>query len=114
MCGEQTEVGGLWAGHEDIVVCGHACARKVIKLALDAISGADGPISYAEWMRLADKSYDRWERYNVLHREKHRGFVDALCPDCQVKLKERRFSFRDSARYASFPPACLGCENSSR
>ena len=47
-------------GQEDIVVCSHACAKKVILLALDAISGADGPMPYAEWMKLADKSYDRW------------------------------------------------------
>ena len=111
VCGEETETGGLWAGREVIVVCSHACAKKVILLALDAISGADGSISYAEWMKLADKSYDRWERYNVLHHEKRRDFVDSLCPGCQVKLKERRFSFRDSTRYAGYPQTCLGCEN---
>jgi len=65
-------------GQEDIVVCSHACAKKVILLALDTISGADGPMPYAEWMKLADKSYDRWERYNVLQQEKHRDFVDSL------------------------------------
>ena len=114
VCGEETETGGLWSGREVIVVCSHACAKKVILLALDAISGADGPISYAEWMKLADKSYDRWERYNVLHQEHHRRFVDLLCPGCQVKLDERCFSFRDSARYAGYPPTCLGCENPAK
>ena len=114
VCGEETETGGLWSGREVIVVCSHACAKKVILLALDAISGADGPISYAEWMKLADKSYDRWERYNVLHQEHHRRFVDLLCPVCQVKLDERCFSFRDSARYAGYPPTCLGCENPAK
>ena len=116
LCGEETETGGMWAGQEDIVVCSHACAKKVILLALDAISGADGPISYAEWMKLADKSYDRWERYNVLHQEKHRGFVDSLCPECQVKLKERRFSFADPFLGPPFPPrgryqSCRGCNH---
>ncbi len=111
VCGEETETGGMWAGRETIVVCSHACAKKVILLALDAIAGADGPISYAEWMKLADKSYDRWKRNNVLHQEHHRRFVDLLCRKCQVKLDERRFSFRDSARYAGYPPTCLGCES---
>ena len=114
VCGEQTEVGGLWAGQELIVVCSHACAKKVILLTLDTISSADGPISYAEWMKLADKSYDRWERYHVLQQKNHREFVGSLCPECQVKLNERRFSFRNSARYASFPPTCLGCENPAK
>lgn len=114
VCGEETETGGMWAGHQDIVVCSHACAKKVILLALDAISGADGPISYAEWMKLADKSYDRWEPWNVLHQEHHGKFVDSLCPECQVKLDERRFKFRDSARYAAYPPTCLGCENPAK
>ena len=114
VCGEETETGGLWSGREVIVVCSHACAKKVILLALDAISGADGSISYAEWMKLADKSYDRWERYHVLQEKNHRRFVDLLCPECQVKLNERRFSFRDSARYAGYPPTCLGCENPSK
>jgi hypothetical protein len=111
LCGEETKIGGLWSGHQAIVVCSHACAKKVILLALDAISGADGSISYAEWMKLADKSYDRWERYNVLHRESERDFVDSLCPECKVKLNERRFSFRDSTQYAVYPQTCLGCEN---
>ena len=114
LCGEETKTGGMWSGQEVIVVCSHDCAKKVILLALDAISGADGPIPYAEWMKLADKSYDRWEQYHVLQQKSHGKFVDSLCSECQVKLNERRFSFRDSARYASFPPACLGCENSSR
>jgi hypothetical protein len=111
VCGEQTEVGGLWAGQEAIVVCSYACAQKVILLALDTISSADGSVSYAEWMKLADKSYDRWERYHVLQQKNRRKFVDSLCPECQVKLNERRFSFRDSARYAGYPLTCLGCEN---
>jgi hypothetical protein len=111
LCGEQTDVGGLWVGSVNIVVCSHACAQKVILLALDTISSADGSISYAEWMKLADKSYDRWERYHVLQQKNRRKFVDSLCPGCQVKLNEKRFSFRDSARYAGYPPTCLGCEN---
>ena len=114
MCGEDTKIGGLWSGHEAIVVCSHACAKKVILLALDAISSADGSISYADWMKLADKSYDRWEQWNVLHQKSRRKLVDSLCPGCQVKLNERRFSFRDSARYAAYPPTCLGCENPSK
>jgi hypothetical protein len=116
VCGEETETGGMWSGHQAIVVCSHACAKKVILLALDAISGADGPIPYAEWMKLADKSYDRWERYNVLQRESHRGFVDSLCPECQVKLNERRFSFADHFLGPPFPPrgryqSCRGCNH---
>jgi len=114
VCGEETETGGLWSGHEVIVVCSHACAKKVILLALDAISGADGPISYAEWMKLADKSYDRWEQYHVLQQKNRRKFVDSLCSECQVKLNERRFSFRDSVRYAGYPLTCLGCENPTK
>ena len=88
MCGEPTDVGGLWVGSDTIVVCGHYCAKKVIMLALDTISSVDGSVSYAEWMRLADKSYDRWERYHVLQHENHRRFVDSLCPLCQVKVPE--------------------------
>ena len=114
VCGEETKIGGLWSGHEAIVVCSHSCAKKVILLALDTISSADGSISYAEWMKLADKSYDRWERYNELHHERHRDFVDSLCPGCQVKLNERRFSFRDHPRYPSFPPPCLGCDHPTK
>ena len=111
VCGEETKTGGLWSGQEVIVVCSHACAKKVILLALDAISGADGSISYAEWMKLADKSYDRWERYNVSQQKNRRKFVDSLCPECQVKLNERRFSFVDHSGYPSFPPPCLGCDH---
>jgi len=88
VCGEETKIGGLWVGSDTIVVCGHYCAKKVIMLALDTISSVDGSVSYAEWMRLADKSYDRWERYHVLQHENHRKFVDSLCPLCQVKVPE--------------------------
>ena len=88
LCGEQTDIGGLWVGQEPIVVCSYYCAKKVIMLALDTISSVDGSVSYAEWMKLADKSYDRWERYHVLQHENHRKFVDSLCPLCQVKVPE--------------------------
>ena len=111
VCGEETKTGGMWSGHEAIVVCSHACAKKVILLALDAISSADGSISYADWMKLADKSYDRWEQWNVLHQKSQRKLVDSLCPGCRVKLNERRFSFVDHSGYPSFPPICRGCEN---
>ena len=116
ICGEETKTGGMWSGQEVIVVCSHDCAKKVILLALDAISGADGPIPYAEWMKLADKSYDRWERYNVSHQESHRGFVDSLCPECQMKLNERRFGFADHSLGSSSPPrgryqSCRGCNH---
>ena len=86
LCGEQTDVGGLWVGREPIVVCSHACAKKVILLALDTISSADGSISYAEWMRLADKSYDRWEGYHIHQMKKIAKIPEmcgAECPVCQ-------------------------------
>jgi hypothetical protein len=69
LCGEETDIGGLWVGQEPIVVCSYYCAKKVIMLALDTISSVDGSVSYAEWMKLADKSYDRWERYHVLQQK---------------------------------------------
>ena len=88
LCGKEAYVGGFWKGSEDIVVCSHMCAQKLLLLALDTISSINGSMPYAEWMTLADKTYDRWEQYQSLQEKNREQLNESLCPVCQMMKPE--------------------------
>ncbi len=75
MCGNETYAGGLWAGFgRNIIVCDDTCAQKLLLLALDTISSVGDSMPYAEWMKFADETYDRWEQARSVQEGNREGF----------------------------------------